>query len=203
MHTNRERPRVPSSRGVVWSAVGSAYAVSLIHLAIALIIVTGDPGSTGLLAAATVSGESALCLFAAAGVTGYVRNSLLAAAWGYVPGLAWVLAGGLWLSEAQTGSDGSASLGLVALVLADPLVWVSIGLAGGVGITASRAGHLAWAPWARASASGWRRAVPVHVGGRRDVRAPSGARTDTVGTDPQEALERLVPLGSELTSASG
>lgn len=126
-------------RAVVWSGLGCAYAVSLIHLAVVLVVVTGDPGRTGLLGAASVAAVAALCLFAAAGVAGYVRGSLLTAAWGYVPGLVWVLAAGLWLAEAQTRDQPVGSLGLAALVLVDPFVWVTVALAYGVGSTTSRA----------------------------------------------------------------
>lgn len=191
MHRHRDLERVPSAAGVVWSSLASAYVVSLIHLAIALIILTGEPGSTGLLGAAAVAAVSALCLFAAGGVAGYVRNSLLVATWGYVPGLAWVLAAGLWLAEAQARNDSVGSLGMLALVLVDPLVWVCLGLACGVWLTAARAGHLAPRPWHSAEHD-WRGAAPKHVRTPRGVRVPEPPRRIDAAEE-QEALERLLP----------
>lgn len=198
MQLHHERALVPSARGVVRSALACAYAVSLIHVAVVLAVVTGDPGRTGLIGVAAVGFVAALCLFAAAGVTAYVRNSLLAAAWGYVPGLVWVLASGLWLAEAQTRDEPVGSLGLAALVLVDPFVWVCLALAYTVGVAASRAGGTRAGP----TEPTWRRAVPRHVGAHRDVRLPGGAGADTDDADRQEALERLLPIGADLTSAA-
>ncbi|KAA1422128.1 hypothetical protein FE697_013145 [Mumia zhuanghuii] len=119
--------RIPGHPSEATVVVISMAATAVLGATGINVLLTTSPARAGYLAAAVAAGGIALCCFAGAIALLRLTGCLRPALWGYLPGLAAVLAAGLLVSEHATrGATDPVAPAVGALVLLLPSTWIPI-----------------------------------------------------------------------------